>query len=107
LDKGWITSSGISGAHQGGITYGSTTTGGKYPISWNKEFFDNLSQDAAGLHTLHESLHRFPGFDDQTLANAARFVANQSQRDFSSEADPVNAASQNLNELIKDHCAPR
>jgi hypothetical protein len=106
LNKGWVTSSGISGAHDGAITYGSTTPTGKYPVSWNKEFFD-LNQDTAGLHTLHESLHQFPGFDDQILANAARFVANQSQRDFNSEGDPVNAASQNLNELIGAHCAPR
>jgi hypothetical protein len=107
LNKGWVTASGAPGAtSDGGIIYGTTTPTGNYPVFWNNEFF-GLGRDEAGLNSLHEALHQFPGFDDSTLANAARFVDGQNQRDYSSERDPVGAASRNLNELIKNYCGAR
>jgi hypothetical protein len=107
LDKGWVTASGNPGTAGQNVTYGTTTPSGHYPVSWNNEFFD-LSQDDAGLHTLHESLHQYPGFDDQTLANAARWVDTHGNgyRDYTSLKDPVGQASRDLNDYIRRYCAP-
>ena len=106
FNNGWVTASGNPGAHDGSVTYGTTRPTGHYPVSWNDEFF-SLSRNERGLNTLHEALHQFPGFDDATLANAARFVDGQAYRDYTRDRNPVGAASQNLNELIRDYCAPR
>jgi hypothetical protein len=101
---GGVTSTGVSGHHGNKLTYGQTDPS-NLRVSWNSEFF-GLSRDDRGLHTLHEYLHQFRGFNDEVLANAARFVAGQSSKDFSQGTDPVGAASRNLNDLIREHCAP-
>lgn len=107
VNKGWVTASGVSGVSGQNVTYGTTTPTGHFPVSWNNEFF-NLSRNEAGLHTLHEALHQFRGFDDQTLANAARYVDSNGQgyRDYTNLQDPVGEASRDLNGFIARHCAP-
>lgn len=108
LNSGFVTASGQSGAVRDGITFGNTTPTGNYGVSWNREFF-GLGADRAGFHTLHEALHQFQGFDDKTLANAARFVAGEEQLDFSTEVDPGGAASRDFNRLLgsTDYCGNR
>jgi hypothetical protein len=107
LDQGWITASGDSGDHQGSITYGTTRPASHYSVSWNNEFF-NLSQDEAGLNSLHEALHQFPGFDDQTLASAASYVDShgRSQNSYDPGVNGITSASQDLNSYIRRYCAP-
>ncbi|HXQ72333.1 MAG TPA: RHS repeat-associated core domain-containing protein, partial [Pyrinomonadaceae bacterium] len=104
FEKGLITATGVSG-HVGNFTTYGATDSATGAVKWYTEFF-GLGRDVRGLHTVHEALHQLPGFTDEVLANAARFVRNQQPRDFSAEADPVGAASNHLNEFIRDRCAP-
>lgn len=108
FDKGWVSASGKSGAKGDSTVYGTTTPTGHYPVSWNNEFFSKLTHDERGLHTFHEALHQFSGFDDATLAEAARFVDGEKPKDYSKEKDPVGAASQDLNQSIQKskNCGP-
>jgi RHS repeat-associated protein len=100
--RGGITATGVSGRHGDFITYGVTVSA-TGAVRWNTEFF-GLSRNQRGRHNLHESLHQFAGFDDEILANAARAALGLSRRDFSTERDPVGAASSHLNELIERGC---
>jgi YD repeat-containing protein len=99
---GRVGASNISGVNGQTVTYGQTNPNGS--ITWNNEFF-TATANQRGLHTIHEALHLFTGFNDEVLANAARFVAGQNARDFSTEDDPVGAASTNLNQLIRQRCS--
>jgi hypothetical protein len=103
--NGWVTASLSTGVSGDNVEYGHTHPTGNFPVAWNNEFF-KLSRDDAGLQTLHESLHQLSGFDDQTLANAARFAVGERQRDFTKEKDPVGVASRDLNRVIASRCAP-
>lgn len=102
LTRGFVGASNTSN----GTVVGTTNPNNSYWVTWNNSFF-NLSMDEAGLHSLHEALHQFPGFDDAVLANAARAVDRQGYENYSTHQDPVGDASRELNRHINAHCLPR
>lgn len=81
-------------------TIGETT--GFSTVQWNSEFY-HMSLDEQAQHTIHESMHQEPTFDDYMLARAAGLVANgrePSRNDLRS----VSSASQYLNSILFQYC---
>ncbi|HXD30262.1 MAG TPA: fibronectin type III domain-containing protein [Pyrinomonadaceae bacterium] len=107
MNKGKVTTGWGSGraANGNAVNYLSTDRANNSSVHVYDEY-SNLSRDLRGLHVLHEALHQYRYFSDVTLANAGRAASGENTRRFESGQAGAEAASQDLNRVIRAQCAP-
>lgn len=73
-------------------------------VTWREGFYE-LGLDDAARQMIHESFHVLnEGFTDQVLANAARYVLGENQRNYADNEEGKIQASGDLNERIARQC---
>ena len=93
---------GRAGTHQGDANTIGVTNSRTFVVQWNAAFY-SLSSDERAQHTIHESLHQEPTFNDNTLARAAGLVAN-GREPGRNDLRSVSSASQFLNSILFQYC---
>lgn len=87
---------------QGDANTIGVTNSRTFAVQWNAAFY-GLGLNEQAQHTIHESLHQEPTFDDYTLARAAGLVAN-GREPGRNDLRSVSSSSQYLNSILFQYC---
>jgi hypothetical protein len=104
LYRGALAHGNVSRAttQQGDANTIGVTNSRSLAVQWNAAFY-GLTLDQQAQHTIHESLHQEPTFDDYTLARAAGLVAN-GREPGRNDLRSVSSSSQYLNSILFQYC---